>query len=313
MGKFLKYCIFFISPIVLFLITIEIIVGNIPNSYSYKYNYVKTNGDKIQALAIGHSQLYDGFRPESFYLPSFNLCNSAQSYIDNYYLFRKLLPYMPNLKVVIMPIGYMDVGIIGNDNSLTDRSCYYHKYMDIDYDNNIPLKYRFECFDPQKAWNKIYSYYFLHSDIVGCDSMGRRNTHYLNDRKQELGYDGLIEYYTRNENDRRKLCVENEYYLMQTCKLLTGKNISIVLVSPPYYWNCGFKNVNMEQKKFIKEYMVELCKKYPVHYLDLESDITFMYEDFFNETHLSEIGAEKFTRKLNDFIKGFISEGSFRI
>ena len=61
---------------------IELITAQIPNSYSYKYNYIKTNGNKIQALAIGHSQLYDGFKPESFYLPSFNLCNSSQSYVD---------------------------------------------------------------------------------------------------------------------------------------------------------------------------------------------------------------------------------------
>ena len=83
MKKFLKNCSLFVLPIALSLIVIELITTQIPNSYSYKYNYIKTNGNKIQALAIGHSQLYDGFKPESFYLPSFNLCNSSQSYVDN--------------------------------------------------------------------------------------------------------------------------------------------------------------------------------------------------------------------------------------
>ena len=124
-----------------------------------------------------------------------------------------------------------------------------------------------------------------------------------------MGHENLLEGYTRKEDDYSKLCLENEYYLILTIKMLLERNISIVLVSPPYYWDCGFKNVNYEQKRFLNEYMVKLCKEYPsVHYLNMESDTSYIYDDFFNETHLSEIGAEKFTMRLNNYIKGFLSE-----
>ena len=194
MKHFLRYCVIFAIPIILFLIPLEIVVGHIPNSYSYKYNYVIKHGDEIQALAVGHSELYDGFMPESFYLPSFNLCNSAQNYRDNYYLLRELLPYMPNLKMIIIPVGYSTVGVINNNPKkveFSSRTLYYHKYMNLDYGGHVPLRYLFESFDPQLAFNKVYSYYFKHKDIVRCDSMGRRSTHYLRDRKQELGYKKL--------------------------------------------------------------------------------------------------------------------------
>ena len=60
--------------------------------------------------------------------------------------------------------------------------------------------------------------------------------------------------------------------------------------------------------------MKKLCKKYPsIHYLNLESDTSYVYDDFFNETHLSEIGAEKFTRRLSDYVKEFISEQNEKI
>lgn len=309
MIKFLKQSILFVLPIALSLLAIELITAHIPNSYSYKYNFVKTSGDKIIALAIGHSQLYDGFKPESFFLPSFNLCNSAQRYIDNYYLLCELLQYMPNLKVVIMPIGYYNVGITSNDSSLTDRSCYYHKYMNLDYDGRVPFRYKFECFDPLRAGEKILLYYFHHSDIVGCDLMGRRNTHYLQDRKRKLGDEKNLELYTLKEHDINNFCLGDEYYLIQSFKMLMEKNISIVLVSPPYYWDCGFNNVNIEQKRFLSDYMEKLCKKFPsIHYLNLESDTSYIYDDFFNETHLSEIGAEKFTMRLNNYIKGILSK-----
>lgn len=303
MKKFLKECALFVLPILVFCIVMEIIVGNIPNSYSFKYNYVKNYGENIQAIALGHSQLYDGFKPESFYLPSFNLCNSAQSYVDNYYILCELLPYMPNLKVVIMPIGYVNVGVIDGDSSLTDRCCYYHKYMNMDYDGRVPLKYRFECFDVSRAIDKVVHYYLKHTDIVGCDSMGRRNSHYLRNRKLALGSERIIDHdYTRIGYDYSKLCLKDESYLMQTFNMLMKKEIEIVLVSPPYYWNCSY-NINMEQKKFFRNYMAQLCKDYPVRYIDLESDTTFVYDDFFNETHLSELGAEKLTRILNEKIK----------
>ena len=302
MKLFIKNSVKFVLPIILLLVILEIIVGTIPNSYSYKYNYVRKNGKKIQAIAIGHSQLYDGFKPESFYLPSFNLCNSGQGYLDNFYLLGELLSYMPNLKMVIMPIGYINVGKTEDsieDMELTDRSCYYHKYMKIDYDGHVPLKYLFECFDPFRSVKKIFSYYVFHSDIVGCDSMGRRSTHYLKNRKHVLGYENLFKLYTCKEHNRVEMCIKEESYLEKTFDMLMKKKIQVVLVSPPYYWNCGYGIVNKEQKMFAKNRITELRKRYHFQYIDLESDTTFTYDDFFDETHLSELGAEKFTHMLS--------------
>lgn len=304
MIKFLKRSTPFAIGIALFFIAIELITARIPNSYSYKYNYVKEKGYRIQALAIGHSQLYDGFKPEFFFLPSFNLCNSAQRYCDDYYLLCKMLPFMPNLRVVIMPIGYMDVNDKKDDNILTDRTCYYHKYMNVDYDGYVPLRYKYEWFDTRRAVEKMVLYYFCHSDIEGCDSLGWRNTHQVWNRKQELGEGKFLERYTRKEINSSKFCLHDESYLIRTIQLLVERNISVFLVSPPYYWDCGFKNINLAQKKYIQDYMEELCKTFPsIHYLNVESDPNYLDEDFFNETHLSDLGAEKFTKQLNDFVK----------
>ena len=287
----------FVLPVIFSLIALEIIVGRIPNSYSYKYNYVKTHGEDIQALAIGHSQLYDGFKPESFHLPAFNLCNSEQSYTDNYFILREILPYMPHLKMVIMPIGYMNVGNEENNGYLTDRCGYYHKYMNINYDGSLPLKYYFEFCVPTRAADKMISYYFKHKDIVGCDSLGRRSTHKLRNRTYNLNRHEWIDRYTRSKHEN--FCLINEEYLLKSIDLLMEKKIAVVLVSPPYYKEC-FKRVNGEQVRFIKDYMQKFCAHYPVRYIDLEADTSFVAEDFFNETHLTEYGAEKFTQRLNN-------------
>ena len=59
--------------------------------------------------------------------------------------------------------------------------------------------------------------------------------------------------------------------------------------------------------------MADLCRKYPIFYFDYESDSTFIYDDFFNETHLSEIGAKKFTEMLNKDINQLIHQRPVKI
>lgn len=302
MRKFLIYITLFILPIVMILIGLEQAVQTIPNSYSYKYNYIKHHGDKLQAVAIGHSQLYDGFMPEVFSVPSFNLCNSDQNYADDYYLLKELLPNMPNLKIVILPIGYMNVGDVKFGNELTERSCYYHEYMGLDYEGHLPLGYRYECFMPYKAMIKVFSYYCFHDDIVGCDSLGRRTEHYLRHRKNKVGDERIIRGYTCSEHVAKKLYIKYENYLKRILNYLNARDITVVMVSPPYYWNSERQRVNKEQVLFLDKYMAGLSVDYPIKYLDLENDTTYSYDDFFDETHLSEKGAEKFTKAIDEFI-----------
>ena len=290
----------FLIPIVLFLASLEIMVHNIPNSYSYKYNYVKTYGDGIQAISMGHSQMYDGFMPEVFKLKAFNLCNSAQSYKEDYYILRELLSYLPNLEYVILPIGYMNVVDYSNEG-FTERSTFYYEYMNVSYDNKIPIKYRYEFLDPQRALDKITSYYLHNVDIVGCDSLGRRSTHSYKDRQHELGYEKVLYDYTVKTHDKRNMTIQVADYLERILVILNAENIKVVLVSLPHYWAC-FDQKNKEQEEFLHDYIKELKGKHVFQYINLEKDIRFEDKDYYNETHLSEIGAKKFTKILNDSI-----------
>lgn len=296
MKKFVIYCIIFSMPLFLLLIFLETTTRNIPNSYSYKYNYIKTHGYDIQAISIGHSQLHDGFAPAHFYIPAFNLSNSAQNYIDDYYLLKEVIQFLPNLKIVILPIGYMNVGAQNEDYSLSERSCYYHKYMNVNYEGLLPLKYALECFDPYKASEKIYMYYFEGTDMIGCDSLGRRN-HYLKDRKID-GPKKIQEEFNLGEHDAKNMIIQYEYYLLAIIEMLQKKGIHILLVSPPYYWE-RFYSINKQQQNFAINFAKGIQHKYQIYYCNLECDTAFQDRDFYDDSHLNEYGAVKFTNKLN--------------
>lgn len=268
----------------------------IPNSYKYKYNYIRANGASIKAIAIGHSQFYDDFKSSSFFLPAFNLSNSAQGYMEDYYLLEKLLPYMPNLEIVILPIGYMSVG---REEEFTQKSCFYHEYMDIDYDGKLPLQYRFECLSVRSTIKKILLYYIKHDDVVRCDSLGW-SPQIIEKREKPLGVNNLIDTYTISED--APLFLAGEQYFVKIIDSLEQNNIKTVLVSAPYYWT-GYEKKNDKQEKWAINYIQNLCKERPhLIWINMESDPMFIESDFFDESHLTVEGAEKFTKKLSEEI-----------
>lgn len=204
------------------------------------------------------------------------------------------MPDMPNLEMVILPIGYMTVG---REEKFTQKSCYYHEYMNIDYDGQIPLQYRLECIFVRSSIKKILSYYLFHGDIVRCDSLGW-SPHALSERKHELGHDRIIDIYTLNEND--PFFLAGEKYLMKMIDMLSERNIQIVLVSPPLFWDC-YDRTNWEQKAWADNYIRNMCEKYPsIKHVDMEFDSTFVDKDYIDESHLTDEGSVKFMKKLND-------------
>ena len=275
------------------MVVLEVLVVKIPNSYSYKYSYIKTNGDSIRVLAIGHSQIYDGFDPIVFGVNAFNMGNSSQEFIDNYYILRELLDDMPNLKVVVIPIGYSDVCLSGTKEEISERGTYYHEYMNIDYDGQLPFKYRFECINIPKAFRKIFDYYVRHEDIVGCDSLGRRNMYKLEDRTWNLEDNKVISKYY-NLNGTSDFVLRGETYLISIIEMLKERNVTPLLVSTPYYSESK-KGINQSQQLFINTYISSFARKKKVIYINYQYSSLFSDRDFYDEAHLSEYGAKKFT------------------
>lgn len=61
-------------------------------------------------------------------------------------------------------------------------------------------------------------------------------------------------------------------------------------------------NPNKKQIDFLNPFISSLQLKFHFRYIDMQFDKDFEDNDFYNETHLSELGAEKFTKKYNDLV-----------
>ena len=115
MTHFIKKIVLYLLPIALLAIGLEIYVESIPNSYTYKRQYMEQHASEIQTLVLGSSYAYDGIDTE--YLPhAFNLANSSQCFEDDYRLLAKYLSMMDSLQKVILPLSYSSLQMVSSSN-----------------------------------------------------------------------------------------------------------------------------------------------------------------------------------------------------
>ena len=114
MKKFLRNIGLFILPIVVVGVGLEILAESIPNSYTYKREYIEQHGAQIRTLILGSSNAYDGINP-SVLSHAFNLANSSQTLEDDYRLLAKHIDSIDSLQTVIVGLGYHSLGATSED------------------------------------------------------------------------------------------------------------------------------------------------------------------------------------------------------
>ena len=167
----------FIRDIVIFVVVLLILFGgaewvaeSIPNSYTYKRDYMELYGEEIKTLILGSSNAYDGLNP--CVLPNaFNLANSSQTLEDDYRLLAKYIDSMDSLQTVIVGLGFHSLAATPEAN----RRMYYTIYMDL-YSRWPLSRYSFELFDLEALTKKIIKY-VVSRDVMRCDSLGQRIGH----------------------------------------------------------------------------------------------------------------------------------------
>jgi len=87
--------------------------------------------------------------------------------------------------------------------------------------------------------------------------------------------------------------------IIKWCK---DNNHKILLLTPPAFEPYR-QNLNLEQLNTTIKTTSEVCSNYDnCTYMNLLSDTNFVSKDFYDADHLSEIGAKKLSRLINEKI-----------
>lgn len=294
MQRFLKDITLFSLPLLIVAVALEWVAESIPNSYTYKRDYMEQHGAQIRTLILGSSNAYDGLNPSV--LPNaFNLANSSQTLEDDYRLLAKHIDSMDSLQTVIVGLGYHSIGATKEEH----RRTYYTLYMDL-YPRWPLSKYCFEVCNPEMLVKKIIKY-AVSRDVTRCDSLGQRVGH-----TKEAAQSGA-EWWNKDvlslvENDKleigncRLAIEENTQYLKEIVNLCNVHGVKPVIVQMPV----------------MKEYKRQLPKEQVALMEDVlqsmnstatcfdASEWPVPDDGWYNATHLTKEASEEFTKKLRD-------------
>lgn len=301
MKRFLRHIALFVLPLLIIAVAMEFVAEAIPNSYTYKRNYMEQQGGQIKTLILGSSNAYDGLNP-SVIPNAFNLANSSQTLEDDYRLLAKYINSMDSLQTVIVGLGYHSLVATTEDN----RRTYYTIYMDL-YPRWPLSKYSFEVCNPQLLLKKIIKY-AVSRDVTRCDSLGQRVGHTLEAAQSgaewwNKGVDALV------ENDRLELKAkseelrvtieENTRYLHAIVDLCNAHNMQPVIVMMPvmeeYKQKLPVEQVTMMDDLLLSLDSCAICIN--ASEWDIPSD------GWYNATHLTKEASEEFTNMLYEEIK----------
>lgn len=231
MQLFIKKILIFSFSLLIAAMLLEIIAERIPNSYTYKHQYMGQHAAHIQTLILGSSYAYDGLAPSEM-LAAFNFSNSSQTLEDDYRLLARYIPQMDSLQTVVLGVGHGTLAMRTQDN----RRLYYTLYMNL-YPRWPISKYSMEVFDMPLLTKKIIKY-IISRDVTRCDSLGQR-----------LGHDSIAvaqqtEFWNKDiaamvANDRvdvdaiRDVIAQNSAYLDSIVALCAARDVQLLVVSMP--------------------------------------------------------------------------------
>lgn len=292
MKRFLRDIGLFAVVALIFFGALEWGAESIPNSYTYKRDYMEQHGSQIRTLILGSSNAYDGLNPNV--IPhAFNLANSSQTIEDDYRLLSRYIDAMDSLNTVVLGLGYHSLALTTHAN----RRMYYTIYMDI-YPRWPLSEYSLEVFNLELLLKKIVKY-TVSQDIMRCDSLGQRvgHTREAVERGTEFwnrDVEGMVDNDKMYVNGQWGTIDANYRMICQMVDMCNTRGVTPVIVVLPVMEEYKEK-LPREQVKLYEDLLLSLDS---VAVCINASEWDIPDDGWYNATHLTKEASAEFTRQL---------------
>lgn len=305
MKKFFKYCMLFMLPVLMVAAPLEYFIRQVPNSYKYKYEWMQKNAENVETLIFGSSHTLYGIRPQYLDGKAFNMANVNQELAQDWFLLNYWKDRYKKLKTIIVPVSYYPTWFSpGLEYGGEEYRCRYYKiYMDCDLYTDFSFSYNMELSDYRTAKQKIDKLLSGDKDTE-YDVYGWSKRYLLSNKNHKTWSDGSeAENAVRRHKAKGFDNEEKNYgYMSEIAKFCKKYNIQLVLVSTPC-WQTYHERLDKAQLLEANRVTRRFVEEFNVPYLDYFNDKRFEADDFFDSNHLSDIGAVKFTKILNEDLK----------
>jgi hypothetical protein len=300
MKKFTRNCILFLLPVLVILVSAEILLRGLPNEYKLKRHYLDEHAGAVKILCLGSSHSYYNINPAYFSLPAFNAGHSSQTLNYDWFIFDRYKDKFDSLQYLLLPVSYFSFVEKMNESTEAYRLKNYWLYYGIV--EPVKWKYHTEILSiaPRKNAGRLYDYYIGGKKNIPVTALGY-GTSYSSAIKNNLETMGKNAAILDTRTDHR-FVRENIFYFEKIIAAAMKKNVRVVLFTSPA-WRSFIENFNAGQQAQNDSIIKTTLKKYPgIIYSNYLTDSSFSAADFYDGDHLNEKGAEKFTKKLNALI-----------
>lgn len=293
MRKFNHKVLYFLLPIVVAALLMEVLLRTMPNIYKFKNNVLTESGSKFEILILGNSHSFFGLNPDYFTRPGFNAGHVSQTYDYDLAILQKFSQDLSNLKYIVLPVSYFSFYEKLSSSKESWRSKDYCLYYGIKVSNYLP--YFTEMLNGELAYKikKLWTYYAKGMDNLACTQSGW-GTAYRTSSSIDLEHAG-------RSAAQRHFRPDNHYFnevsgILDSLISFAGRHeIKVLLITPPAYKSYRENLNTMQLEQTIaaaneKARCFDNCRYYNL----LESEL-FSASDFYDADHLNEKGAMKLT------------------
>lgn len=303
MRRLILYTLLFITPFIVSIIVIEYLLRKIPNSHMVKADEFQAKMKQTKIIILGNSHAANAINPDFLSKEAYNLAQGAQTLNIDYALLSKYQDQLDSLEYIIISMSYHSPWFKLSDLEYFKWMGKYNNiYFDINIEHN-PLKMFLFLDEPiKKDLEYIKLYYWNKRPITFNYINGFMPAPPASDLKKiekhakDVAQGFTVEDLTLRYN-------ENLGYLTNIIEIAKKKHSKVIFITTPCY-PTYIDNLNKEQLGSMHRLMDSIQNNEDVFYYDfLEDARSYTLEDFNNGDHLSYLGAQKVTFKIDSIIK----------
>jgi hypothetical protein ilyop_0805 len=315
MKKFISKTIFFLLPIFVLAVIMEVALRAIPNDYKQKRSDMDSRSDEIEILVLGSSHSLYGINPKYFSQNTYNVAYVSQSLDLDYKILEKYGNEFKNLNVIIVDISYFSLYSTLETGPEPWRAKNYNIYYDISTSkatnnfevltNKLDINYsRMKSYYTKKIKNDkaFIDSTFTTKMYDGWISLKPAKTR---DDLEETGVAAAKRHtYDIAQKSRVEIHDELTNVLGKIVDWSKQKNVKVVFVTTPTY-KTYYDRINTVQWDNTHKIIENICRKNSncqyINLLKNEGNL-FTEKDFSDADHLSETGAEKMSKLINKLL-----------
>lgn len=308
MNRFLKVLFFFLVPIGIVSIGLEVYLRNYESDYAQKAEGLALKKDNVQVLLLGNSHAFNDIDPSKIDVGAFNLAGLNQSIYYDKRITLKYLDELPELEYVLISMDFHSLYF--SSQGIRDVWSFYS--YGIPYKDQTYFKERLSYF--WFGYTPRITFSLLKSKLL--DKLNKVEDKGLIDGWEPLsGQEGgafkesTIKARAKYFNDLVAQSDELETVqadLESFIQTLKSKGITPILFTSPVRHEL-YDRLDKEVMKENAMYIKHLQKTYNIPYWNLKDAISDRGL-FYNVDHLNTSGAKEFSEILNDKLKDFMIE-----